>query len=230
MFERAVSRPRFERYLKACNGDWKCARRLYLANLRISQKLYAIISIFEVTLRNAIDEHYKQRFLQTGESSDWLKSQSAVSGFLSSPSLAKGGFQSRENVRRTIASLGIHYTHDKAVSELSFGFWKYMFATKEFAAAGSTLLRIFTLRPHGVNHTDVYNRLDSINRLRNRVAHHQPVCFDKTGSVSLTATLEAYSHMLDILTWLGYDPPILLRGVDGMAAEVRRLKAMAPIF
>lgn len=223
MFERAVSKPRMSRYLIAYGGNWKKAQRLYLANLRVSQKLYAIISVFEVALRNAIDEHYRNQLIVSTGSFEWLKAQLIPSGFLSDPTLAKGGFQSRENVKKVIANLGIHYTHDKVVSELSFGFWKYMFATKEFAAAGSTLLRIFLSRPRGINHTDIYKRLDTINRLRNRVAHHQPVCFDKLNNVSLVATLDAYSSMLDILTWLGYDTKILLKGVDGISLEVKRI-------
>ena len=223
VFERAVSKPRLSRYLAAYNGDWKKAQKLYLANLRISQKLYAVISVFEVALRNAIDEHYKNQFMVINGSSEWLKSESSLSGFLSNSALAKGSYQSRENVKKSINKLGRHYTHDKVVSELSFGFWKYMFAAKEFAAGGSTLLRIFSVRPHGVNHTDVYNKLDIVNRLRNRVAHHQPVCFDKTGKVSLVSTLDAYNHILDILTWLGYDAKILLKGVDGIGTEVKRV-------
>lgn len=226
MFERAVSKPRLARYLAAHSGDWKKAQKLYLANLRISQKLYAVISVFEVALRNAVDEHYKQYFISKTGSPEWLRNQSAASGFLSNPTLSKGGFQSRENVKKVISNLGTHYTHDKVVSELSFGFWKYMFATKEFAAAGSTLLHVFVARPRGINHTDVYNKLDVVNRIRNRVAHQQPVCFDKTGNVSLTATLEAYNNMLDILTWLGYDTKVLLKGVDGINNEVRRINSI----
>lgn len=223
MFEQAISKPRMSRYLRAYSGNWAKAQRLYLANLRISQKLYAVISIFEVALRNAVDEHYKHQFVSSTGTLEWLKTQSAPSGFLSNPALAKGGFQSRENVKKVIVNLGAKYTHDKVVSELSFGFWKYMFATKEFAAAGSTLLRVFIARPHGVNHSDIYKKLDTINRLRNRVAHHQPVCFDPSDNVSLTATLEAYNNILDILTWLGYDPKVLLKGVNGISLEVRRI-------
>lgn len=226
MFERAVSKPRLSRYLTVYDGDWRKAQKLYIANLRISQKLYVVISVFEVALRNAIDEHYKQQFIAATGSSEWLRTQSGISGFLSNSTLAKGGFQSRENVKKAITNLRSHYTHDKVVSELSFGFWKYMFATKEFAAAGSTLLRVFVSRPRGVNHSDVYNRLDTINRIRNRVAHHQPVCFDKTGKVSLVETLQAYDNMLNILTWLGYDTKVLLKGIDGISAEVKRINGI----
>lgn len=226
MFERAISKPRLGRYLTAYGGDWKKAQKLYLANLRISQKLYAVISVFEVALRNAIDEHYKSQFMALTGSSEWLKTQSSSLGFLSNATLAKGGFQSRENIKKAISNLGTHYTHDKVVSELSFGFWKYMFATKEFASANSTLLRIFPSRPRGINHTDVYNRLDTINRIRNRVAHHQPVCFDKTGNVSLIEILEAYDNMLNILSWLGYDTKVLLKGIDGISTEVKRINSI----
>lgn len=110
MFERAISKPRMSRYLTAYGGNWKKAQRLYLANLRVSQKLYAIISVFEVALRNAIDEHYRNQFIVSTGTLEWLKTQSTLSGFLSDYTLLKGGFQSRENVKRAISNLGVHYT------------------------------------------------------------------------------------------------------------------------
>src|SRR5262245_50033578 len=57
-FERAVSVPRLQKYLTACHNDRKKARRLYRVNIHLSQKIFAVMSIFEVVLRNAIDQHY----------------------------------------------------------------------------------------------------------------------------------------------------------------------------
>ncbi|RYF58494.1 MAG: hypothetical protein EOO39_34195 [Cytophagaceae bacterium] len=99
-----------------------------------------------------------------------------------------------------------------------------MFAAKEFAAAGSTLLKVFPARPKGVNHTDVYKRLDKINRVRNRIAHHQPICFDKYGALSVQEAEIAYQHVLEILTWLGYDASELLKGIDDVASEFKSLQ------
>ncbi len=224
--EQAVSTPRINRYIAACGGDRNRADQLYVANIRLSSKLFAVLCMFEVTLRNAIDNHDKSQFSVRNGSTEWLQAESSASGFLSSPTLARGGFQSRQNVLSVLINLGHRYTHDKAVSALSFGFWRYTFAAKEFAAAGSTLLRIFPARPRGINHTDVYNRLAEINRLRNRVAHHQPICFDRLGSISTTDAQAAYGYCLEIFQWLGFDTTVLLDGIDDVAAEFAQINSI----
>ena len=225
LFEQSASIARINRYLTAYAGDWDRAERLYLANINLSSRLFSVLCMFEVTLRNSIDRHYNSQFAGA-VSPDWLVSQSGETGFLSHASLARGGFQSRQNVLKITNDLGGRYTHDRAVSELNFGFWKYMFASKEFAAAGSTLLRIFPARPRGINHTDVYNRLNTINRLRNRIAHHQPICFDRSGNVSVINAEEGYNHALSLLAWLGFDPTELLLGVDNVPTEFGTMRAI----
>lgn len=54
-FENIMSSQRMERYLSACKGDTRKAMTLYRYNLLISQKMFTIVSCFEVALRNAID-------------------------------------------------------------------------------------------------------------------------------------------------------------------------------
>jgi Abi-like protein len=223
VLEQAVSVPRINRYIAACGGNYNRVNQLYVANIRLSSKLFAVLGMFEITLRNAIDNHYKGQFSVRNGSAEWLQTESSANGFLSSPTLARGGFQSRQNVSLVLTNLGYRYTHDKAVSELSFGFWRYMFAAKEFAAAGSTLLRIFPARPRGVNHTDVYNRLTEINRLRNRIAHHQPICFDRLGAISIATAQTAYGHCLEIFQWLGFDTTVLLNGIDDVTDEFTQI-------
>lgn len=88
------------------------------------------------------------------------------------------------SVTNVIANLGLNYAHDKAIAELTFGFWTFQFASKEFAAAGSTLLSILPGRPFGTNHTKVFKKLTSINKIRNRIAHHEPICFGTPLSIS----------------------------------------------
>ena len=54
-FEDAISPERMHRYVLACANDTKRAMTLYRYNLRLSQEMYAIISCFEVSLRNKIN-------------------------------------------------------------------------------------------------------------------------------------------------------------------------------
>jgi len=212
--ERALSRPRFGRFVAACGGDRTAGLALYRTNIRLSFKMFAVISVFEIVFRNAIDAHYRIRF-----GANWLNDQLQPSGFLS----ARGCEKSRENVVNTIIKLGADYTHDKAVADLSFPFWRCLFASKEFMAGKSTLLSIFTEKPHGeaYNHTYVFNQLGLINEIRNRIAHHDPICFmPKTNIASSEPTLKAYHSMKELLRWLDIHPNEILAGVDFVEEEV----------
>lgn len=188
---------------------------LYRTNIRLSFKIFAVISVFEVVFRNAIDTHYKIRF-----GDQWLNDQLMPSGFLAS----RGCEKSRENVVSTIIKLGTEYSHDKAVADLNFPFWRSLFASKEFLAGKSTLLGIFSKKPFGeaYNHTFVYNRLGSVNELRNRIAHHDPICFlPKSNVFSFDPALNAYKTIKDLLYWLDFDPAEILEGVDFVEEEIQ---------
>lgn len=215
--EKAVSTPRLSRYLTACGQKKGKALTLYRLNIELSQEVFGVLSIFEVALRNALDQHYGTQFLAITGNREWLISQSSSMGFLCDPSLKnpRGRYESSELVQKAKRNLGVAYTHDKLVGELMFGFWRYMFAPKQFVAGGNTLLRIFSNKPKGKNYTDVFNELTKINHLRNRIAHHEPICFDAGALVISTIYVrEHYQLITDQLTWLGYNPQTLLRGID----------------
>ena len=55
-FHTAISIARYSRYLNACENKQQ-ALKLYRTNLALSQKLFSVISIFEIILRNSIDRH-----------------------------------------------------------------------------------------------------------------------------------------------------------------------------
>jgi hypothetical protein len=85
-------------------------------------------------------------------------------------------------IHEAVQSLGAFYTHPKLVAELGFGFWRYMFANHQFRAAGQNLLQIFPNKPVSIplvqyNSNYVFGQLEQINKLRNRLAHHEPICF-----------------------------------------------------
>ena len=74
------------------------------------------------------------------------------------------------------------------LSEMEFGVWKYMFSNAAYALMGQRLLRIFPNKPtssrqHRYDNTYVFQELDYINKLRNRVAHHEPICFARPNAV-----------------------------------------------
>lgn len=126
-FHTAISTHRFNRYLIACNNNRNKAELLYRTNIRLSQELYAIIGLFEVILRNSIDRHYTQI---KGEF--WLEDAVEPGGFLD----GFGCEDSFHNVQEAIFRLQNKYTHDGLIAQHTFGFWVYLFAPKQYAAAG----------------------------------------------------------------------------------------------
>lgn len=67
-FEDAISPERMHRYVLACANDTKRAMTLYRYNLKLSQEMYAVISCFEVSLRNKINKEMKANY-----GNDWLR-------------------------------------------------------------------------------------------------------------------------------------------------------------
>ena len=60
-----------------------------------------------------------------------------------------------------------------------------------------------------------------INDIRNRIAHYEPICFDKTtGSVSTTLVSNRYKLIFELLYWLGYNPKRILHGIDGVPKAI----------
>ncbi len=210
-FEKRISIPRMFKYLVACKHDTRKAMALYRANIRLSQDLFAVMCLFEVVLRNAIDMNYRATL-----GNSWLLNAVQPGGFLH----ARGCEKSLESVEDVVFKLGGTYSPDKAVAELTFGFWTYQFNSKQFAAGGSSLLNIFSARPFGLNHTGVFKKLSSINRIRNRIAHHEPICFGMPLSISTAYAIRKYSQILEVLQWLGVDSYSLLYGVDHVHKEI----------
>lgn len=54
-YEKAFSPARLYKYLKAFGGDTVAALTLYRHNIKLCQKFYGVLNIFEVVLRNAIN-------------------------------------------------------------------------------------------------------------------------------------------------------------------------------
>jgi len=220
-FEHVLSASRMNRYFTACACNTTKAMTLYRKNLLLSQELFTIISCFEIALRNAIDRHYKVRY-----GPDWLRQSVLSGGILNSHACRVAAGTIQEALRK----LGPQYTHPKLVAELGFGFWRYMFAPHQFSAGGRSLLAIFPAKPQSsavmqYNASYVFNQLSNINNIRNRIAHHEPVCF----RLSLKDTSYARNHYLQItqlLNWMGIDEKSLLYGLDHIDIILNKIDSL----
>jgi hypothetical protein len=215
-YQKAFSIPRLDAYLYASSRNQVRAIDAYKTNLRMSQAFLGALSIFEVTLRNEIDAHYKNQF-----GNNWLQTQASATGFLS----ARGCETSLKTVEDVILKFSrVPFNHNEAICLLGFGFWRYLFAVKEFRSAGNTLLRVFPNKPTGVSQGIIFNKLSDINRIRNRIAHHEPICFNyHRVRLSDGYARHNFKIILEMLQWMSYDTNFLFSDIYDFDREAVHL-------
>ncbi len=214
-FANIMSHTRMSRYFGACEGNSQKTLTLYRRNLQLSQELFTVISCFEVALRNAIDVHYNQVF-----GPEWLRNAAVPGGIFANKRCSVAA----QTINSEVTKLNNQYTHAKLVAELGFGFWRYLFSVYQYRAGGQTLLRIFLARPQSrvsvqYNAAYIFTELARINDLRNRIAHHEPICFRPGHPIRNTVyAREHYLLILQLLQWMQIDATALLYGLDHINA------------
>ena len=222
-FEFVMSPTRMNRYLLASSNKTKGAMTLYRKNLMLSQELFTVISCYEVALRNGINRQYSSQ-----HGNDWLRDGALFGGMF----VIQNCRHTKSIINNAVAKLGIHYTHAKLLALMDFGFWRYLFAQPQFYAGGQSLLRIFPAKPTSTpaiqyNQTFVFNQLGQINDLRNRIAHHEPICFISGQAVkSTTYARQHYNLILQLFQWMSIDESALLYGLDHILTICNEIDAL----
>jgi hypothetical protein len=224
-FKNIVSSERLQRYVKACEGNHAKTLSLYTANVRASLEMFAVVGAFEIALRNAIDEVMIDAY---GE--DWLRDAVLPGGFFDVQEC-----RDHAQIIRTAYNKLLHsdtYTHSHLLAKMEFGVWKYMFSSPQYRASGRILLRIFPNKPKSsrqaqYNNSTIFNELDHVNSLRNRIAHHEPICFH-TGEAQITVDYIAWikAKIETLFCWMGINATNYLWGlskIDSAIADLSRL-------
>lgn len=142
-----------------------------------------------------------------------------VGGIFDTPRLARTANIVRGGYRR-LQEMGKPYSHVGLLSEMEFGVWKHMFSREQFAATGRCLLTVFPHKPTSTpsiqyNHTYMFNELDKVNTLRNRIAHHEPVCFALGAStIDTSYILAQHERVHRLFAWMDIDSESMLYGLD----------------
>ena len=182
--EKWLSEPRFDRYLKECDGDRRRALDTYEWNCRLAQAVIRDTGHFEVALRNAYDRAISARW---SGSAHWLLDPA-------SPVIAplwKTVRGQRLDVntpnRRSIADAarkngGSSANPNAVLAELTFGFWEHL----ADAAHEQTVWipYIYYAWPKGTARAPIERATHLIAGLRNKAAHNEPL-FAATGHRSI---------------------------------------------
>lgn len=201
--QKLYSKARMGKYLNACAGDKRKTMQLYRYNLRLCQRFYGTLNLFEVMLRNAINEHYAACYSDT----NWIINQADTGKLLA---------DDKDLIKDNEASFRKHgvYSNDKMVASFTMGFWTFLFTKKNYKKGGKTLLRIFPNKAKGINQADVYKDLTHIREFRNRIAHHEPICFDGSGHISTAFARRHYQLICEYISYMGQRPDNVIKWTE----------------
>jgi len=193
---------------------------LYLWNLRLASAYSEALHWVEVGLRNALSSQWQLLRDTRVPSGYWFDLKLRWFSPWYQP-------EAERLVRKAVARAGVRQqgaAPGKVVAELTFGFWTRMLSRHYEASLWTPAFR--HAFPAGVSRQEVAERFTALHRLRNRVAHHEPL-FDG-------AHLRHWLTVIQVLDWLEpqalsavmptlqFDsviaecPPAIVRRLDGV--------------
>lgn len=189
-----LTRERLRSYLAATGGSLADAIALYDWNVSAAGALYEDIGRLEVVFRNALDSSLMSYGAIRGWAEPWYRQAHLFPGAL--------GARSRDDIATAVERAernGAKATHGKVVAELTFGFWRYLCTKHYFTSLWVPALNgAFPNHPQagtvGAVRRDVYDRIQRVHFLRNRIAHHEPIHRRELG--------RDHTAMLEIAGWI----------------------------
>lgn len=207
--EALISAPRFQTYVNMCNGDKAQAVELYHWTGEVSGALLTDFRVLEVLFRNlidsAIDDYVKTNHSQmVGE---WIDNDSWIppAGYWWDREAQRAIDQARRRVHDR------NPTRGQIVAELMFGFWRYVISGRYEESFWIPILdHAFTDIPGhapGDRRRTLEESLIVLNKLRNRLAHHEPICRPWTfqfrrGRTEVMSLDTQYKHLLQVVDWI----------------------------
>lgn len=187
-FENVFSTARLSTYHKATGGDWSKSKLLYLWNAEISGAFIPILQTLEVAIRNAITEALEQIY---GVNWAWHKTFE-----LSLPN--------NKDQRKPWVEKSTKYRNDtgKIIADMNFIFWQKMFTRRFSNNIWNTHLHNVFPNVGATSIQTLYAELDQIRKLRNRIAHHEPI-FNRNLADDLNLILKVIGYRNhDIRDWI----------------------------
>jgi hypothetical protein len=190
-----LSPPRLAPYLRASGGNLRAALKLYQWNVEMSSAVYMMLHLVEVFLRNSIDERLRvwnatQTNPRTGRphGMGWLLDPShLIERVVRRDEIDKATQRAKRAVRDSATSQR-PITHDDVLAQLTFGTWRFLLPGRD---PGRQLLWREAVNGAfpGLRRPvrDLVRDVDRLHRLRNRVAHLEPLLVVAVVSLQLKA-------------------------------------------
>lgn len=157
----SLSQPRFATYLGKAGGNESYAIALYLYNSRLAKSFLFPLSVAEITLRNAVNRVLVEKY-----GDNWHQNCDFRDNVLTEESL-----RSLDRAINRVQGMD----RGRVIAELTFDFWSNLFRV-EYSNFWRTKANIaFPNLARGEGRQEIQTLVKKINRLRNRVAHHEPI-------------------------------------------------------
>ncbi len=217
---RKLSVERLGPYEHVCDHDLGRAMALYAWNSSISAAFYEALGLLEIVLRNALHEQLTIWHARRHRQGHWYDDPTALL---------------EAHRRQDISDARARLQHDRKivipgrmVAELTFGFWRYLLSRRYETTLWTPMLRhaFPNLRP--AQRAKVYTPVNDLVRLRNRIAHHEPI--HNRPLEQMYADLLRVAGYLDsdVRTWIQERSPVprllLSRPVPAVPAPRRSSK------
>lgn len=181
----AISTARLSTYLRHSHGNARRALELYEWNIRAGAAMYPILHMNEVALRNAINRALVSQF-----GADLPYAQ----GFLRSlPGMERTTFE--KCLRKLEANLhSPRVSTDDVVAGQTYWFWVLLLTARyDQRIWAREFGRSFPFAPSRIDRELMHGRADTVRRLRNRIAHWEPLL-----DVDLVG---AYQRAASVVRW-----------------------------
>jgi hypothetical protein len=163
--ERLFSAERLSTYLAHCDGDMTAAIEMYRWNAAITAAFWEPIGHLEVALRNTLDGQLSTRNRRLDRAGSWLDDPARE--------LSSRARLDIMSARERVSQKGKRSSDGQTISELSFGFWRFLI-TKKLTSLWPDLASGFPHAPDRQLRT-IEDPLARLHTFRNRLAHHQRV-------------------------------------------------------
>lgn len=207
------------------------AIKLYKANLETAQAFHPLLGVFEVIIRNQMNNVLTSHFSDP----NWIIHQKA--GFMSDPSLVftyKRTGQQKINdflkqeilkAEKRLQKAKTPITSGRIIAEQSLGFWTDLFEVHHYRLLKGKPIQIFKSLPAQHGRKEICIELDKIRRFRNRINHNEPICF-KGRMIDFTESLDVHYSLTNLLNWI--DPQIIefLSDLDKVKHTINRAKTL----
>lgn len=160
---------------------------LYIWNTRITKALLEDIQHVEVLLRNAVDTSLSEVYGRL-----WFLSPRIPFTPQASRAVRKAASRTKQRPE--------NITHpDQVIAELNFDFWFFLLSNRYSTTVWPVVLGRLSGRP---NREDFQHRLETIYRLRNRCAHHEPIVMkdrraEEENLIAVRGNIEAIATFID---------------------------------